>query len=529
MDLQPPFPAAADKPEQPSEWRPSPDGAAARGVAWTRLLPSWPLLIGLFGLARALAAGRAVLNDPDTYLHIAAGRWMLAHRALPLHDPFSHTMAGAAWAPSEWLAELVIAITYGAGGWSALVVLGAVCFAAALAILTRLLLRRLDPLCALVAAGAAAALLLPHLLMRPHALALPVLVLWCGLLLAARDAGRAPPWRLLPLMALWANLHGSFLFGIALAGFLAGEAVLQAGSAPDRRREAVRWGGFALAALVAALLTPNGTDGLLQPFRLMSSPALQSAFIEWLSPDFRAFPALELWLLGALAIGFAGGVRLPPTRLLLLLGLVHMTLQHVRHADLLGLVGPLAIAAPLMPGLGGGTSSLRAGLVRLAAPSAPPGIVASVGIAAALAAPLILHPLIRGDDAVTPASALRGAGELGLSGPVFNSEGFGGYLAFRAVPTFIDGRIEMYGNDFLAEDVAAEHGDPAALAALLDRYGVAWTLLMPQAGAVAVLDHLPGWQRVYADAFAVIHRRRLEPFSGPVPEPFPGLSPDPGR
>ena len=35
----------------------------------------------------------ALLNDPDTYLHIAAGGWMLAYAALPLPDPFSHSVA----------------------------------------------------------------------------------------------------------------------------------------------------------------------------------------------------------------------------------------------------------------------------------------------------------------------------------------------------------------------------------------------------------------------------------------------------
>ncbi len=70
--------------------------------------------------------------------------------------------------------------------------------------------------------------------------------------------------------------------------------------------------------------------------------------------------------------------------------------------------------------------------------------------------PTALRPIVRGDDAVTPGAALAAATRLGLSGPVFNSEGFGGFLIFRGVPTFIDGRIEMYGNDFLAKDYEAE-------------------------------------------------------------------------
>ena len=56
---------------------------------WERLLPSWPLIVGLAAFGRLLAEPMGLLNDPDTYLHIAAGNWILAHGALPLNDPFS--------------------------------------------------------------------------------------------------------------------------------------------------------------------------------------------------------------------------------------------------------------------------------------------------------------------------------------------------------------------------------------------------------------------------------------------------------
>jgi hypothetical protein len=114
---------------------------------------------------------------------------------------------------------------------------------------------------------------------------------------------------------------------------------------------------------------------------------------------------------------------------------------------------------------------------------------------------------------VTPSSALAAAARLGLNGPVFNSEGFGGYLIFRGIPTLIDGRAELYGNAFLDRYLAAERGDEAALTALLARYGITWTLVVPQQGAISRLDVLPGWRRVYTDAQAVIHMRVAPPAS----------------
>ena len=85
--------------------------------------------------------------------------------------------------------------------------------------------------------------------------------------------------------------------------------------------------------------------------------------------------------------------------------------------------------------------------------------------------------------------------------------GFGGYLIFRGVAPFIDGRAELYGDTFLDRYLAAERGGADALATLLDSYGITWTLLAPQQAATSRLDSLPGWHRVYADAIAVIHTR----------------------
>src|SRR5205085_1603803 len=95
--------------------------------------------------------------------------------------------------------------------WPLLLGLAAFARALAVVLLLRLLLDRMDPLAALVVTVAAIALLMPHLLARPHLLALPLLVIWCGRLLAARDDGRVPPLWLAAAMALWANLHASFV------------------------------------------------------------------------------------------------------------------------------------------------------------------------------------------------------------------------------------------------------------------------------------------------------------------------------
>ncbi len=490
--------------------------APAMRAAWQRPILSWPLIVAVIGLLRPLHDRLHLLNDPDTYLHIAAGRWIIAHYALPLHDPFSHSMPGAAWVPHEWLAELLFAVVYNAFGWPAVTALAMLCFAASLALLTRRLLDQFEPFSALILVTASGALLLPHLLARAHVLAFPLLVAWSAGVISARDRNRRPSLWLLPVMALWANLHGSFMFGLALAAFFGAEAVIAGISWRERRAALRQWGGFVALAALAALCTPNGLEGLLLPFRIVTMPVLQHSFSEWMSPDFQNEHVLQLWLLGTLGVGAALGLRVPFMRLLLLLGLFHMALSHVRHADLVALVAPLALAQSVGPQIAARIravppSALGQWFAALARPVGRSGIVIGAAVVLAICGATLLWPLPRPDGPATPGRALAAAAQMGLSGPVFNSEAFGGYLIFKGVPTFIDGRIEMYGDAFLGRYLEAADRKERVLTDLLGQYGITWTLLRPQDRAVEVLDRLPGWRRVYADRYAVIHVRQSAP------------------
>jgi hypothetical protein len=114
--------------DEPGQIRPRIRTFSGNFPAFREFVPSWPLIVGLAFFVRALAQPMALLNDPDTYLHIAAGRWMLAHAALPVHDSFSHSLAGAVWVPHEWLAEIALATAYDLAGWGGLVLLTAAAF-----------------------------------------------------------------------------------------------------------------------------------------------------------------------------------------------------------------------------------------------------------------------------------------------------------------------------------------------------------------------------------------------------------------
>jgi hypothetical protein len=468
---------------------------------------SLPLIFALGVYAVIAGHGGAVLHDPDTYLHIAVGRWIIAHGAVPYHGIFSATMAQAPWVAHEWLGEVLLACLFDAFGWAGLVAVTAFCVAAGVAMLLRRLLRSMVPVHAMIATALAVILVIPHVLARPHVFTLPILVAWVAALVQARSEDRAPaPW-LAVLMALWANLHGGYVFGLGLAGLLAGEAVLLA---PDwrRRRLAVRnWALFGVLAVGAAFLTPYGLAGLLLPFRLAGMSFAMGQLVEWRSPDFQSFEPLELWLAFVLLAGFALGWRLPPTRLLLLLLLLHMALQHRRHGELVGLVAPLLLAPALAPQLRSSSAGrVDRSVAELAKPASLKGIAFAGALLAALSA-AVLHGAATRSDVAMPAAALAAAEAAHVTGPVLNDYGFGGYLIFSGIPPFIDGRAELYGDDFIKRYVEAMLLQSGELPQLLDRWGIAWTLIAPERPAAILLDHLPGWRRLYADEVAIVHVR----------------------
>jgi hypothetical protein len=460
-----------------------------------------PLYVAVFIDVLMLCLGGRLLVDPDTYFHIAAGNWIWTHHSVPSTDPFSMTMQNAPWIAHEWLAELILAAAYGAGGWAGVVAATAVAIAATFFLLARFLGHILSTVATLLGIIPSFLLVSPHLLARPHVLAMPLLVAWTVGLAQARERNQSPSYWLLPLMALWANLHGGFVIGLALIGAYALEAMIAIPDWAQRWHVARDWAAFFLAAALASLLTPYGIQGPLFALHLSSLTFSLSVVNEWRGTDFGSFQPLELWIIGLLGLGFVMRMRLPLVKLLMLLGLIHLALVHRRNSELLALVAPILLAGPV-------TQTVRETAVR-AAPENPPARYYVAGAFAITLATCVAlwHGVAHDDQRVSPTHALAAAAAAGLTGPVFNAYGFGGYLIFAGIPPFVDGRIDLYGDTLMHEYVDAVSAKDQALSDTLEHHHIEWTLLEPQMAAVIELDHSSGWERVYADASAVVHRR----------------------
>ena len=233
------------------------------------------------------------------------------------------------------------------GGWTGVVALAAAAIAAAFGLLTRFLLREWQPNAVLIAVLCAVLLTAPHILARPHILALPVMV---GMDYDADPRGRYASvlrrWLLLPLMTLWANLHGSFTFGLAMIAPIACDALWRAPHA-ERLSVVRQWAFFALLALGAACLNPYGPEAILVTFRTIALGGALTTVTEWRSQDFTHLGGFEIVMLAAFGFALYRGVTLPLLRIVMVLGVLHLSLSQVRHADLLGMLAPIFLARPL--------------------------------------------------------------------------------------------------------------------------------------------------------------------------------------
>ena len=141
----------------------------------------------------------------------------------------------------------------------------------------------------------------------------------------------------------------------------------------------------------------------------------------------------------------------------------------------------------------------------------PPRGLLFAGVAIVLMAGTVAYASVtrfEPDARQSPVAAVAALKKLNLA-RVFNDYDFGGYLIANGVAPFIDGRTELYGEKFFVDHNAASGlMEPKNLFRLLEEYRIEATLMRTQSAATKLLDHLDGWQKVYADDIATIHLRK---------------------
>ena len=475
--------------------------SAASGACWFRC---WPALAAYLIF---LSLGEILLRDSDTLWQIRIGQWIVENGAMPYTDVHTFTRFGEPWMSSSWLSQVLYAVSYQSLGWAGPVILTSLAIGATVTIFMYLFADYLDPTRAILLVTLAVLESATHFLARPHMLAFPFMVAFLGGLMAAADRRSSPSWWLLPVLALWANLHGGFVLGLALIGPIGLEALWTC-ERKDRVRLTIRWALFGIAAVVACCCTPYGWNTLIGAAKILSLGKLLSMIWEWMPANFATWSFFEFTLLGLIGLGFYRGLSLSVPRIILLLGLLWMALSHARNIEIFAFIAPLVVAKPFAEQLG----TLRAAMAPVAEGQSRAPVVMLAALAVAVAGwastqVFIAHHPFSFLPSQTPVAAVDVL-QKRQAQRIFSTSPFGGYLLSRDIKAFIDGRAELYGEQFVLDYFdAVTAKDVNTLLAMLDKYQIDATLLGPDLPATKVLDHIAGWKRVYADDIAVIHVR----------------------
>jgi hypothetical protein len=267
---------------------------------------------------------------------------------------------------------------------------------------------------------------------------------------------------------------------------------------------ALRWAAFGVAALIAACCTPYGWNSLLASQKILGLGQALPLIMEWRPANFGSIGAFEVCLLLGIGLALFRGIKLPPLRIVLLLGFLHMALSQERALEILALLAPLVLAAPLAKQIGSAEPSN-------ASATSPARGVLFASVALLLLAGTFAYASVHRFEPHTrgsPVAAVAALKKLNLE-RVFNDYDFGGYLIANGVAPFIDGRTELYGEKFFVDHNAASGlMEPENLFRLLEQYRIEATLMRTQSAATKLLDHIDGWQKVYADDIATIHVRK---------------------
>lgn len=482
-------------------------------------------------------ARQGMLDDPGLGWHLRNIDAMRAQRGWLTEDPFTEPRDGAVrpWRTNQWLGELPLWLGERWAGLEGIAAVATLVIAFTLRCLYRMLLR--DGLPWPMAAGWTA---LAAMGTSCSWAARPNLFTMLFVLLTARaceqyHVGRLSRLRtlwLLPLFAVWANVHGGFVAGFTLLG---GTLAVEGGIAlfglepADRRAargRAVHLGLLTVGCLLATFLNPYGPSLYSWIFQLLGEPFFMDLHQEWKSPDFHGRGAIRFELFFLLFPLLPALSRRRPNLVELVLPLLwlHLALTGFRYVPLwvLLVVPLLARSLQEVPwlqeqarrwGLAGQGGSLFA-----AHPGPAPWLWTAVFAAVLLGgARWSEGRFARHQPEIIPAAALEHFLAIhsasrqahGRRRVVFHSYDWGGYLTWYGGPEFrnwIDDRNEVQGKEHIQDYFAILETQPG-WQAKLDRAQVELICIQANAPLTFRLAESPHWRERYRDPYAVIFER----------------------
>jgi hypothetical protein len=483
--------------EAPTDARPpSRESARLGGLTLPQL---WAFVAVALPIVAALEAS---LSSIDLAYGIRLGDLMLRTHLLVRTDTLSFTATGAPWLDQQWGSQLILALIHRFGGWAGL--------ALARAMFVGTIFFFVQKACRAAGASTRRAALLTLASFAVSLGGLSLRAQLFGMVLFALSvwivtARHEHPQRLflIPLIvAIWANLHGSFFLGPLL---------LCLAWLDDRRRSdpgARRVILMVAASLAASMVNPFGFKVWSYALGISSNSTITRFISEWQPPTIRD-PAGAVFFLSvaAVAVLLARRERATPWPALVTLGVFALIgLYAVRGIFWWALIVP-PLLVPLMPAPTRARRERRSPVNTVIAL-----LVVILGIS--------FLPWWRAANPLHPSRSAVDQAPMGLTTALervlrpgermFNAQIWGSWfeLALPADPVFVDARIEVFPSTVWMQYQQVSFGQEG-WQRVLDRWGVDVVVASrdQQAQLLPRIARDPGWRLVYEDPAGAIFVR----------------------
>ncbi|MBN1430140.1 MAG: hypothetical protein JXB07_17355 [Anaerolineae bacterium] len=475
-------------------------------------------LVSFVTLAAVFVMAARVPLDTDSLWHLRAGQWQVEHRALLQTDYFSHTRIGQPWINHSWLSQLILYGAYGIGSQVGLAVLTGILAVCAMALIYQLC--NSDPIVrafSVILGGAAAAIFWSA---RPQMFSFLLSAVVVYLLWLYQKRGIDRLWCIPPIMVLWANMHGGFAIGFILMvlatlgegarwlleGVLAASPLDSSEERPTHR-PMLRLVFVGLVSAMAISINPYGPSMLLYPFRTVGIGVLRDYIQEWAAPDFhqaQTWPFLWL-LLGTLLVSALSSKKLDWRDAVMVGGIAYSALLAARNIATFALVAVPVFASHLDAFLTEHRLRLNSrripSSIRLLVLNWGMAALIVIGVAGKILSDFEPSHLEQARREVFPTDAVAFLEREQPPGPLLNSYNWGGYLIWEArdYPVYVDGRTDLYDDDFLRGYLKTYHAQ-SGWDKRLDDSGVNTVLVEASSPLAQVLALTDDWSMAYTDA-----------------------------
>ncbi len=485
---------------------------------------SYSILIGSCGLyllmlLLGITLGGGMIGDSDPLWHIATGDWIRAHGALPQTDPFSFTAGDYRWLNIASLWDILFSYVLEHWGWNGAVTVNAAVMALTSALIyANCVMRSRDGLASALIVFFALTMLPPHL--RPLQVSMMMTALWLLVLgSVATNRARAVWLSLLPVsMALWVNMHGGFIIGLALLGAYFLYFLWQR----DRER-ALPLLLTGSASFLAMFINPYGVE-IIEAVRRPMTTVANTIITEWLPVELTP-GALVGYLYAVLFVIFVPRRSLPailPVERWLAYILLLMGLTSRRYLMVFAIIAAPILACWLQEWLNRykRTPNPKAAAIEqffIRACQRRSLAFSCVAVISLLTLWLPDSPLPGGlvQKPVAPPTLAPEIAFLRQHYPkarLMNDFDLGGLLLYEGrgdIAYFIDQRTETAFPPRVMQDYVDFHRAAPGWEAVLDRYAVDGVLLPNHAHEMlARFTHREGWRIAFAGPTATLFLRR---------------------